>query len=132
MKVLIAEDDFTNRLLLQEFLQPFGVVHTVVNGKEVLNAFKTAIEQKEPYQLLCLDILMPEMDGQQALQAVRKIEGDSGHHYPPVKILMTTGLGDSASVIKAFREQCDGYLTKPIDRSKLLRSLQSMALISGA
>lgn len=129
MKVLIAEDDFTNRLLLQEYLQPFGTVHTVVNGKEVVEAFQNALRQNEPYQLLCLDILMPEMDGQQALHAVRQMEYELPNPPPPVKILMTTGLGDSASVIRAFREQCDGYLTKPIDRNKMLQSLKNLGLI---
>jgi len=128
MKVLIAEDDFTNRLLLQEFLSDFGQVHTAVNGKEVVTAFQQALQTGEPYDLLCLDILMPEMDGQQALQAVRQIEAENTDGRPPVKILMTTGLGDSASVIRAFREQCDGYLTKPIDKQKLARALENLDL----
>ncbi len=126
MKILIAEDDFTNRLLLQEFLTEFGTVHTAVNGKEVISAFSAAMSRGEPYDLLCLDILMPEMDGQQALHAVRSLEAESKTTLSPVKILMTTGLGDSASVIRAFREQCDGYLTKPIDKQKLLRALEGL------
>lgn len=126
MKILIAEDDFTNRLLLQEFLTEFGTVHTAVNGREVVSAFSLAMTSGEPYDLLCLDILMPEMDGQQALQAVRRLEAESNPIANPVKILMTTGLGDSASVIRAFREQCDGYLTKPIDKQKLLHALASL------
>lgn len=129
MKVLIAEDDFTNRLLLQEFMQEYGQVHTAVNGREVVAAFTDALHSSAPYDLLCLDILMPEMDGQQALQAVRQLEMQSGITIKPVKILMTTGLGDSASVIRAFREQCDGYLTKPIDRMKLRRSLEALGLL---
>jgi len=128
MKILIAEDDFTNRLLLQEFLTEFGTVHTAVNGKEVVAAFSSALNSGEPYDLLCLDILMPEMDGQQALHAVRLLEAESKTTLSPVKILMTTGLGDSASVIRAFREQCDGYLTKPIDKQKLRHALEGLGL----
>jgi two-component system, chemotaxis family, chemotaxis protein CheY len=129
MKVLIAEDDFTNRLLLQEFLKEYGTVHTAVNGREVIVAFSTALAQNEPYDLLCLDILMPEMDGHQALAQVRRIEEEAGRTSQPVKILMTTGLSDSASVIKAFREQCDSYLTKPIDRAKLHATLIELGLV---
>ena len=70
------------------------------------------------------------MDGQEALQAVRRLEAECGKGCPPVKILMTTGLGDSASVIRAFREQCDGYLTKPIEKAKLAHALSSLGLIS--
>lgn len=130
MKVLIAEDDFTNRLMLQEFLKPLGTVHTAVNGREVVAAVSMALDHGEPYQLLCLDIMMPEMDGQQALQEVRCLE--AGHPgTKPTKILMTTGLGDKDNVIRAFRQQCDGYLTKPIDRSKLLAELRNLGLVTG-
>ena len=75
MKALIVEDDFTSRLLLQGLLQPFGVCHVCINGKEAVEAFKIALDQKEPYDLVCLDIMMPEMDGQTALKEIRAIEG---------------------------------------------------------
>ena len=76
-----------------------------------------ALEAFTPYQLICLDIMMPGMDGQSALQTTRGLENARGIlSCDWAKIVMTTSLGDSQSVFSAFRSVCDGYLTKPIDR----------------
>lgn len=61
MKTLIVEDDFTSRLFLQEVLKEFGEIHLAVNGQEGLTAFQEALNQGKPYNLICLDIMMPEM-----------------------------------------------------------------------
>ena len=71
MKTLIVEDDFTSRLLLQGLLQPYGVCHICVNGREAIDAFKKALDEKESYNLVCLDIMMPEIDGQAALKQIQ-------------------------------------------------------------
>ena len=68
MKTLIVEDDFTSRLLLQEILKRYGAVHIAVNGREAVDAVRAAAESDESYDLICLDIMMPEMDGYQALK----------------------------------------------------------------
>jgi hypothetical protein len=64
MKTLIAEDSDTSRLLLQGLLKSYGPTHTGLNGKETVRVVRTALEEGEPYDLICLDIMMPEMDGQ--------------------------------------------------------------------
>jgi two-component system chemotaxis response regulator CheY len=129
MKVLVAEDDFTSRLLLQKFLSPFGEVHVAVNGAEALEAFREAKKSGEPYSLVCLDIMMPEMDGQDVLREIRGLEEadgvDLGHG---TKVIMTTALKDRVNVMTAFREQCDAYLSKPIDRQKLVGCLKEFGL----
>ena len=80
MKTLIVDDDFTNRLLLQEILKVHGPVHVAVNGKEAVEAVAAARDNKEdPYDLICLDIMMPEMDGQEDLKIIRADEDRAGH-----------------------------------------------------
>jgi two-component system chemotaxis response regulator CheY len=129
LKALIVEDDFSSRILLQSFLSPFGDSHIAVNGKEAVQAFRTALEQNQAYDLVCLDILMPEMDGQTALREIRVIEASHGIMYTDgVKIIMTSALGDMKNVTSAFRELCDGYLVKPVDRSKLIELLKELHL----
>jgi two-component system, chemotaxis family, chemotaxis protein CheY len=131
MKTLIVEDDFTSRLLLQEFLRSQGISHIAVNGKEALQAFRSALESGVPYDLICLDIMMPEMNGHEVLKAVRSIEAAKGMlNSSGVKILMTTALDDMTNVTSAYRELCDGYLVKPIDRAKLFDELLSLGLIA--
>ena len=130
MKVLIAEDDLTGRLLLQNLLAPHGRVHAVADGRGAVEAFKRAALKRQPFDLICLDLMMPEMDGQAALKEIRVLEESAGVlPGKGVKILMTTALGDAKNVFTAFRELCDGYLVKPIDKSKLLGYLKSFGLI---
>ncbi len=130
MKVLIAEDDFTSRLLLRAILLPYGVCHVAVNGKEVMEALRIASEGFQPYDLICLDILMPEMDGLAVLKQVRAFERNGGTPRDKcVKIIMTTALKDEGNVLTAIRESCDAYLIKPIQKAKLLGHLQQLRLI---
>ncbi|HNY21105.1 MAG TPA: response regulator [Treponemataceae bacterium] len=131
MKALIVEDDFTSRLLLQGILQPFGECHICVNGREAVDAFRAAIDANEPYTLVCLDIMMPEMDGQAALREFRSIEASAGIYASDgVKVIMTTALDDKKNIMNAFKEQCDIYLVKPIEREKLLESLRTLNMIT--
>lgn len=74
MKSLIVEDDFTTRLLMQKFLAPYGESHVAINGEEAIAVFTNAINSGDPYQLICLDIMMPEMNGHVVLQEIRAIE----------------------------------------------------------
>lgn len=131
MKSLIVEDDFTSRLLMQKFLAPYGESHVAVNGNEAIAAFTHAINSDEPYQLICLDIMMPEMDGQATLKEIRAFEENKGIMVGDgVKIIMTTALGDMDNKLTAVKEFCDAYLVKPIDRSKVLELIDSFGLIN--
>lgn len=129
MKTLIVEDDFTSRLVLQTFLSRYGECHIAVNGWEAVDAFRSALESGQPYDLICMDIMMPEMDGQAALRKIRECEEAQGIPSDRgVKIIMTTALDDMKNVFKSFHELCDAYMTKPIDTAKLLGYLQSFKL----
>src|SRR5579871_5572526 len=101
MRTLIVEDDFTSRLLLQTFLSPYGECHIVVNGQEAVAAFRAARKSGEYYDLICMDIMMPEMDGQAAIQEIRSIEEAGGTlSSSGVKIIMTTAVDDAKSVVR--------------------------------
>jgi len=130
MKTLIVEDDFTSRTLLQELLNSYGEVHIAVNGKEAVEAARAAVYSGRPYDLVCLDIMMPEMDGYQALKQIRAIEEERGVlSSQGAKIFMTTALDQVKNVIEAFRGLCDAYLFKPIDKAKLIEQLKEAGLV---
>jgi two-component system chemotaxis response regulator CheY len=129
MRTLIVEDDFTSRLLLKKLLKNYGTSDLAVNGAEGVEAVRAALEAGEPYDLICLDIMMPEMDGHEALTRIRQLEAEMGFDGPRrAKIVMTTALADAGNVVKA-RAQCDQYLAKPIHPSKFLETLRKLALI---
>lgn len=127
MKVLIVEDDFTARKILLKFLAPFGECDVAIDGNEALQAFRAAFESGEPYELMCLDIMMPHLDGHSVLKAVRAFENERG--IPPsggVKVIMTTALSDSINVLGAFKEGCEAYVVKPIEKARLISEIKKL------
>jgi two-component system, chemotaxis family, chemotaxis protein CheY len=129
MKTLIAEDDLTSRQLLHEYLKEYGATTVAANGKQAVEAARLALEADEPYDLICLDIMMPEMDGQEALKEIRLLEERKGiTGLDRAKIVMTTALSDKTNVIKASQHRCDCYLVKPYSRAKLLQELRNLKL----
>ena len=130
MKALIVEDDSTNRMVLQKFLEPHAECRCAVDGKEALQAFKEAFEQGTPYELVCLDIMMPEIDGHAVLKQIREFEEESGVSAPEAaKIIMTTALDNSSNVLGAFRSGCEAYIVKPINKHTLYHEMRKLGLI---
>jgi two-component system chemotaxis response regulator CheY len=128
MKVLVLEDDFGCRLVLQRALSGFGEVHVAVTGSEALSAYNVAQAEGVPYDLICLDIMVPEVSGLSVLQQIRSYESE--HGAVPAKILMTTAVGSKDDVVAAIRGGCDGYLVKPIEKAKLMAQLKKWHLLT--
>ncbi len=131
MKILIAEDEFISRALLTELLASYGVCHVAADGLEALTAFKDGLVKGEGYDLICLDIMMPKMDGQEVLAEIRRVEQERGIAAADrSKVMMTTVLDDSGNIMDAFTKgQCEAYLTKPISKVKLHDQLLELGLV---
>lgn len=130
MKILIVDDSSASRLLMQRLLEPYGEVHTAVNGRDAITAFHLAMTQGGPYHLVCLDIMMPEMGGHEVLEEIRNMEESYNieDKQNPAKVIMITALADFENVIKAKQENCDAYIAKPITRMMLLDKIRSLGL----
>jgi two-component system chemotaxis response regulator CheY len=130
VKTLIVEDDFTSRLVLQTFFSRYGECHIAVNGREAVEAFRFALEDAHRYDLICMDIMMPIMDGREAVKQVRALEEARGIlSTSGARIFMTTAVNDVKEVVRCFKELCDAYLVKPIDLRELLRQVKSFGLV---
>ena len=130
MKSLVVEDEMSARMLLSHILSEYGPCDLAENGQEALEAFHEALAEQKPYDLLCLDIMMPEMNGHEVLRSVRELEEQNEiHGLDGVKIIMTTALDDSKNIFAAFREQCEAYLVKPIRKEKLIECIHEMKII---
>lgn len=130
MRFLIVEDEEMGQIILKEYLSAYGDCDIANNGEEAIQAFKLALENKTPYDLICMDIMMPKLDGQQALQRIRQIEKDLGiKNTDYVKVIMTTALGDQKNVIEAFyKGGATSYIVKPIKKQKLLIEMQNLGI----
>ena len=130
MKILIAEDDFASRKFMLRFLSQYGECDVTVDGMEAVDAFMLALEEGEPYDLVCLDIMMPVMDGYQALMGIRNLEKERGiEEKDAVKVIMTTALNDEKNVKMAFDLGCTVYSGKPIDQVRFEQALKKLGLI---
>jgi len=130
MKMLIAEDDLTSRKYLSKFLSQYGECDLVVDGLEAIDAYLIALKEKSPYDLICLDIMMPKVDGVKVLKAIRDLEIQKGVlPEKRAKVIMTTALAEAGFVNKAFEYNCDAYASKPIDMEKFNEVLKKLELI---
>lgn len=130
MKILIVEDDYLCREVMRRYMENYGTCNIVVNGQEAIDAFKQSLIDQSPYDLICLDIMMPEVSGQDALKGIRQAETDVGiEGLSRTKIIMTTALADVDSVMTAFRSDCDGYLVKPVTRDAIVKLFQQLKLV---
>jgi len=120
LRILVAEDNAVNQAVILRVLQKMG--HTTVlaqNGKEAL-----ALASAEKFDLVFMDVQMPEMDGLAATGAIRENEKTSGAHLPIFAM--------TAHAMKGDRERCleagmDGYITKPVRFSDIEETLSGLA-----
>ncbi|MBN2419218.1 MAG: response regulator [Deltaproteobacteria bacterium] len=131
MKILIVEDDFISRRILQELLSPYGKCDMAKDGEEAIHAFYLGWEEQSPYDLVCMDVMMPEMDGQEALQRIRDMEKEMGIiGSQEVKVIMVTALDDLKNIIRAFHDGgATSYIVKPISKKNLIGEMKNLGLI---
>ncbi len=130
MRILIVEDDHVSRKFLFKFLSSYGECDVTVDGMEALEAFMMAHDEGEQYDMICLDIMMPRLDGIQTLKAIRDIEKQKGiDETRRVKVVMTTALNDTQKVYESFETGCEAYASKPIDTSKLVDVMMRLGLV---
>ena len=126
LRTLIVEDDPSSAILLSEILAGYGDCQSAAAGESALVLFEKAIFEYRPYDLICLDIMLPGMDGQQVLEAMRRREQDLERES---KIIMITALSSTAALMTAFRAGATSYLVKPIRKASLLLELRKFGLV---
>ncbi len=121
LDILVAEDNFVNLKLITRLLERWGQRVTLAgNGREAIEAF-----QKKLFDLVILDIQMPELDGFEAAAAIREMESKTGKRTPIVAV--------TAHALLGKREEClargiDAFVSKPIAPLELLKTLSSLAV----
>jgi two-component system chemotaxis response regulator CheY len=129
MRSLVAEDDATNRALLQRFLSCYGECDSAVNGRQAVEAVQRARSDHRGYDLVCMDLRLPEMDGQEAIREIRRQEMAEGAGKP-AKIIVVTSHSDTESISRALLGRCNAYVVKPISLAKLGQELKKLGLVA--
>lgn len=132
MRTLIVEDDPISSKILMKALSRYGRCDVAVNGKEAVDAFQRSLEEASPYNLICMDIMMPELNGQEALNAIRKLEQKAGISTDDmVKVVMTTSLDGTEDASNAlFKGGASAYFVKPLQLDNFIQELKRIHVIS--
>lgn len=129
MKILIVEDDTSLQDLMQLYLADFGACDTASNGIEAFEAVIQAIEAGRPYDLICMDVMMPQMNGLEAMKKIRQMEFQHFNNgLTSAKIIMITAKDMAKDMVTAFNAGCEAYITKPFSREKLLEQIRGLGL----
>lgn len=128
LKILIAEDDMVSRKLIWKVLSTYGNCDLVINGIEAIDAIMLSLQENEPYDLICLDIMMPKVDGIKVLKTLRDLEQQNKVKNKS-KVVMITALSEKDVVDDSFGKGADAYATKPLDIEQFISVLQKLGLI---
>ena len=129
-KCLIVDDDLLGRELISQYLLNVPVVDTAVDGQDAVGKFRAALEAGDPYELILLDIVMPDMDGITAGKEIRKLERELALAVDQqVKIIMLTALNTSENVMQSMLSvQSSAYLVKPVEPEKVRKTIGQLGL----
>lgn len=120
MRCLIVEDNDFVRAQTEFFLSEVAEIETAVNGREAVDLFSRAIAEGRPFDLVLLDVMMPELDGQKALKLMRQAEKMEAARGKKTVIIMVTALSSVDEMQEALLEgDCTDYLVKPVARDDL-------------
>lgn len=127
MNILIVEDEFVSRTKLHKILSEIGECHVAVSGQEALEAFKKAYEEGCAYDLITVDIKLPDFDGHELVDLIRnwEIENNIQSTELEVKILMITSMSGKM-VMRSFKKGCEGYIVKPFNSQAIANQLLKM------
>jgi len=130
MKFLLVDDEFVSRKKSHKILSRYGECDVAINGLEALNAFIRAHNENDPYNLIFLDINMPDLDGNQVLTKIRQWEKNRDKNIADtVKVIMLSANESKESIQTSLKAGCEAYIVKPINRDKLVKSFKQVHYI---
>lgn len=129
MKILVVDDELVSRKKMMKIMESFGECVAAENGKEALEAVELAIEKGESFDLITLDISMPDMDGTEVLPKIRLLEKAKDiSKEKKSKVIMVTSQSDKNTIVICIKAGCDSYILKPFDHSSLSKKLEEMGM----
>ncbi len=129
MKILIVDDEMVSRRKMEIIMREYGECQSVENGNAAIRTFTEAIEAGTPFDLMTLDISLPDMEGTTVLKMIRDLE--KGNTIPEdrrVRVLMVTAHGDKEIVMTSIAAGCDDYIVKPFTLDTITQKLEKIGL----
>ncbi len=129
MRILIVDDNASGREMMQNQMNSYGECELAESGGAAIIAFEKARDDMEPFDLIMLDISMPEMDGVEVLLKIRDMENKQKYtKQKRAKVMMVTASADKDTVARCIDAGCDSYVVKPLDKQDIINKLQALGL----
>lgn len=129
MRILVVDDDVVSRKKMEKILEEFGDCFLVESGKDAIKIFKEAWGMGVPFDLISLDIGLPDMSGIDVLKHIRQIEKDKSIAKDKAsRIMMVTSHADQNFVLGSVEAGCNNYIVKPFARNKVVEKLEHLGL----
>lgn len=125
MRILVIDDEFAALKKLEVLLSEYGECNAATNGGQAKELFAEAIKEGRPYDLITIDIGLPDTSGLELLKFFCAVENKNSKFAS--KKIMVTGSGDPDNVLDAGK-LCDGYITKPIKKEVLHQKIGKLGL----
>ena len=132
MRILVVDDDYVSRVKLKSIFGHYGDCDGASDGESALFLFKKAFDEGVAYQVVSMDIDMPDMDGKEVLNQIRAFEQQQGivlSDERAVKVFMVSGMEMREHFGNSFKQGCDFYIKKPIDNQKVEAAFSSVRLL---
>jgi two-component system chemotaxis response regulator CheY len=132
MRTLIVDDEIVSKSKMQKIMESFSECESAETGMGAIAAYKEALDKGNPFDLITLDIIIPDMDGLRALKKIRDVEKNikkKGSEQRPVKIMMVTSHSDISLVMRCIKAGCSSYIVKPFTKDTIMQKLKELAFI---
>ena len=116
MRILVVEDSFITRRVMLKMLAPLGQCDVAVNGREAVMAFRMGLDEGVGYDLICLDIQMPEMNGIELTMEIRQ-------YYPQIRVIGLTMFKEDHLLVDMLEAGAKGYLLKTCTKEQLAEAI---------
>ncbi|GAB6095706.1 chemotaxis response regulator CheY [Desulfatiferula olefinivorans] len=127
MRILVVDDDMVSRKKMEVILQEFGDCFLAESGRDAIRVFREASAKNIPFDLISLDISMPDINGIEVLKEIRQMETEGA--VPPegqARVMMVSSHADQDLVLGSVAAGCNNYIVKPFERAKVLEKLRAL------
>lgn len=127
MRILVVDDDMVSRKKMEVILQEFGDCFLAESGQDAILVFREASAKNIPFDLISLDITMPDINGIDVLKQIRQMESDRA--VPPerqARVMMVSSHADQNLVLGSVAAGCNNYIVKPFERAKVVEKLRML------
>ena len=126
MQILIVDDEMVSRTKLEAIMSSRGQCQTATCGNQALDLYERSLTDGNGFDLVMLDIGMPDLQGDQVLKRLRKMENNGPHR---AAVVMVTARSDQANVLTCLNNGCDAYITKPFNAKAIDEKLARLGLV---